>query len=379
METVFLSAPDISGRERFLVNEAFDSNYVAPAGSMLTQFEADMVAYTGIKYAVALSSGTAALHLALLVLGIGKGDEVWTSSMTFMGGASPIAYLGATPVFFDLAKESWCIDCDLLEEELKGAARKNALPKAIVSTDLYGQSCDLDRLIALGETHGIAIVTDSAEALGAFYHGRHAGKGSRATILSFNGNKIITTSGGGMLLSDDKALIDKARYLSTQARQPVDHYEHVDIGYNYRLSNISAAIGIGQLEMIENKVAKRRANFQNYFDAWGSRDGVTFMPEPKDQRSTRWLTCMSIDADRAGFAKSDVIAACKQNNIEVRPLWKPMHLQPVFAGTRFVGKGFCEQLFETGLCLPSGSGMKAHEQQRVIDTINQVIAAKAGS
>lgn len=375
METVFLSAPDISGRERELVSEAFDSNYVAPAGSMLNRFEADMVAYTGIGHAVALSSGTAALHLALLILEVGKSDEVWTSSMTFMGGASPIVYLGATPVFFDLSSDSWCIDCDLLEEALAKAARTGSLPKAIVSTDLYGQSCDLDRLIALGDEYGVAIVTDSAEALGALYHGRHAGKGSKATVLSFNGNKIITTSGGGMLLSDDKSLIDRARYLSTQARQPVDHYEHVDIGYNYRLSNISAAIGIGQLEMIEEKVARRRAIFQRYQDHWKNRNGIAFMPEPAGLRSTRWLTCVSIDPVANGAGRNEIIAACKDNMIEVRPLWKPMHMQPVFAGTRFVGSGFCEQLFATGLCLPSGSGMRDAEQHRVIDVIDDVFAS----
>lgn len=365
MSRIFLSAPDITGRERDLVGEVFDANYVAPAGAMLARFEADMAAYTGIGHAVALASGTAALHLALRLAGIGVGDRVWTSSMTFVGGAAPIRYLGAEPVFFDLDAASWTLDPGLLEEELARAAQAGALPAAIVPTDLYGQACDLDRILEVAGRHGVRVISDSAEALGAFQGGRHAGKGAAMAILSFNGNKLITTSGGGMLLSDDEQLVARARHLATQAREPVTHYEHRELGYNYRLSNVCAAIGVGQLEQVEAKIARRRAIFDRYVDALG-RDGITFMPEPEDRRSTRWLTCLTVP-DAATSAR--VQAACEAAEIEVRPLWKPMHLQPVFEGTRFIGPGLCEDLFARGLCLPSGSGMSDAEQDRVIEVV----------
>ncbi|MEE9354361.1 MAG: aminotransferase class I/II-fold pyridoxal phosphate-dependent enzyme [Methylococcaceae bacterium] len=373
MARIFLSAPHIAGRERELVSEAFDSNYVAPTGSMLVQFEKDMCEYTGIKYAVALSSGTAALHLALQIEGVTKGDLVWTSSMTFIGGASPIKYLGAEPVFFDLDEASWGIDCDLVEEALESAKKNGVLPKAIVPTDLYGQSCDLERLVQLGNKYGVAIISDSAEALGAFLNSKHAGNGAKSTILSFNGNKIITTSGGGMLLSDDKQLIDKARYLSTQARQAEVHYEHTEIGYNYRMSNICAAIGIGQLEQIEDKVAIRRQIFERYQETLGQFNFVSFMPEPDGARSSKWLTCITIDPEHSNIDTNAIQKTCEENEIEVRPLWKPMHMQPVFSGTQFVGSGICEKLFQTGLCLPSGSGMTSDEQSRVIDVLTTAL------
>ncbi len=377
MARIFLSAPDISGRERQLVSQAFDSNYVAPAGSMLTEFEQAMCAYTGAKHAVAVASGTAALHLALRIAGVSKGDEVWTSSMTFIGGASPIIYLGATPVFFDLSPASWTIDCDLLEAELEKASVAGTLPKAIVPTDLYGQSSDMQYLKSLSDKYGVQIICDSAEALGALQNERHAGSMARAFILSFNGNKMITTSGGGMLLSDDNEFVDRARYLSTQARQPVVHYEHTEIGYNYRMSNICAAIGIGQLEQIEQKVAKRRAVFEKYIAAFGKHNCVEFMPEPTGSRSTRWLTCMSIDP-ASGVTSQDILAACETAEIEVRPLWKPMHMQPVFKSAKFIGSGFCETLFERGLCLPSGSGMRPDEQDRVIEAVGQQLRKATG-
>ncbi len=373
MARIFLSAPHIAGRERELVRDAFDSNYVAPTGSMLTRFEQDICNYTNIGFAVALSSGTAALHLALQIEGIAKGDIVWTSSMTFIGGASPIKYLGGEPVFFDLDKTHWGIDCDLVEEALEAANKNNALPKAIVPTDLYGQCCDLARLIELGDEYGVAIISDSAEALGAFHNARHAGKGAKSTIISFNGNKIITTSGGGMLLSDDPQIIEKARYLSTQARQPEIHYEHTEIGYNYRMSNICAAIGIGQIEQIEEKVAIRRNLFERYREALSNIDCVSFMPEPEGARSSKWLTCITVNLELTDVSPVMVQAICEQHDIEVRPLWKPMHLQPVFKGTRFVGSGFCEELFQTGLCLPSGSGMSFDEQDKVIKVLTTAL------
>lgn len=373
MFPIHLSAPDIAGNERRYVQDAFDSNYVAPAGAFLERFEADTSRYTGIDHAVALSSGTAALHLALICLGVDSSDEIWTTSMTFMGGVSAIAMLNATPVFFDLEASDWTISRDLIEEQLIVAAAKNRLPRAIVTTDLYGQAVDMDPLEKLASDYGFDLVSDSAEGLGAMCNGRHAGKGARISILSFNGNKIITTSGGGMLLSDEKSIVDRARYLATQARQPVLHYEHTDIGYNYRLSNVSAAIGVGQLEMIEQKVARRRTICARYADAFLDVPGVEVMPEPVGRRSSRWLTCVTVDPAISRCGKDEVIAACTAADIEVRPLWKPMHLQPVFEGTRFVGPGLCERLFETGLCLPSGSGMSDADQDRVIGVIREAL------
>jgi len=375
MSRIFLSAPHISGRERELVTEVFDSNYVAPIGEMLTRFENDVCEYSGIEHAVALSSGTAAIHLALLILGIGKGDEVWTSSMTFIGGASPIIFVGATPVFFDLSEKTWNLDTGLLEESLAKAAKQNRLPKAIIPTCLYGQASNLKVIMALSERYGVPVISDSAEALGAFLGQRHAGKSANATVFSFNGNKIITTSGGGMLLSDDKAFIDRARYLSTQARQPVNHYEHTEIGYNYRMSNICAAIGVGQLECLEEKIAIRRHIFNRYLNELEDIETIDFMPEPEKYRSTRWLTCAVLNDESSASVLKLLYSLCEKNDIEIRPLWKPMHMQPVFSGCRFVGSGVCEKLFQSGVCLPSGSGMTAEEQTRVIDTIKQVFTA----
>lgn len=365
---IFLSAPDISGRERELVSEVFDSNYVAPAGPMLERFEHDVTAYTGIAHAVAVSTGTAALHLILRALDVGAGDEVWTCSGTFIGGVSPVVYQGGTAVFFDSGAGDWTLDCGLVAEELDAAARRNRLPKVVVSTDLYGQSCDLDLLIEACGRHGVNLVSDSAEALGSLYRGRHAGRGALATVLSFNGNKIITTSGGGMVLSDDAEFSRRIRYLATQARQPLPYYQHTEIGYNYRLSNVSAAIGVGQLEMIEQKVARRRAIFERYASALSSIPGVTFMPEPDYNRSTRWLTCLTVDPS-AGRSAASVVEACNSRSIEVRSMWKPMHMQPVFADARFVGSGVCADLFENGLCLPSGSGLSDADVDRVIDAV----------
>lgn len=369
MARIHLSAPHIAGRERSLVDEVFESNYVAPAGEMLDRFEADLSRYTGVAHCVALSSGTAALHLALLNLGLNSGDEIWTSSMTFMGGVSPITFVNARPVFFDLDPDRWTLDPSLLNEELRKAATENRLPKAIVPTDLYGQACDLSAINALAAEYGIPVICDSAEALGALVHGQHAGRGAKAMVLSFNGNKIITSSGGGALLSDDAAFVARARYLSTQARQPVPHYEHTEIGYNYRLSNVSAAIGVGQLEQIEDKVARRRAIFSRYQTELGDLAGLSFMPEPAGLRSTRWLTCLTINQSEAGFASVHVGKRLEAEDIESRPLWKPMHMQPVFSGSRMVGGAVSEGLFANGLCLPSGSGMTDDEQTRVISTV----------
>jgi len=364
---IYLSRPHMSGREETYVAEAFASNFIAPLGPQLDAFEASVRDYLGEDlHCVGLSSGSAALHLALRIAGVGQGDEVWISSMTFAGGIFPVNYLGATPRFFDLDPDSWTIDIVRLGEELAVAAREGRLPKAIVPTDLYGQSVDLDALESLAAQYDVRLVLDSAESLGASYlDGRKAGTGGDAAILSFNGNKIITTSGGGMLVTRHKQWADQARFLATQARDPAPHYEHSTFGYNYRLSNICAAIGIGQMEVLDDRVARRRAICERYRTTL-SRPGIDFMPEPEGQRSTRWLTALTLDPAKTGVSREDVRLMLLEHQIEARPLWKPMHMQPLYAGAPYHGAGFDETLFANGLCLPSGSDMTDDQQDEVI-------------
>ncbi len=350
------------------MKEAFASNFVAPLGPQLDQFEAAVSEYLGGGLScVGLSSGTAALHLALMVAGVGPDDEVWVSSMTFAGGVFPITYLGAKPRFFDLDPATWTINCDILANELELAAMEGRLPKAIVPTDLYGQSVNLTALEALSAKYGVRLIVDSAESFGAELDGsRKAGTGGDAAILSFNGNKIITTSGGGMLVTRHPEWAERARFLATQARDPAPHYEHSSVGYNYRLSNISAAIGLGQVEVLDKRVARRREIFDQYQRAL-TRSGVQFLPEPEGYRGTRWLTTLTIDPDVTGVTREEVRLMLLEHDIESRPLWKPMHMQPIYRGTTYHGIGFDEKLFETGLCLPSGSDMTDAEFTEVID------------
>ncbi|MGE3643975.1 MAG: DegT/DnrJ/EryC1/StrS family aminotransferase [Beijerinckiaceae bacterium] len=374
---IYLSRPHMSGHEEARVAEAFASNFVAPLGPQLDAFEASMQNYLGAEvYCVGLASGSAALHLALRIAGVGPEDEVWISSMTFAGGIFPVNYLGATPRFFDLSPESWTIDTALLEEELVKAARENRLPKAIVPTDLYGQSVDLDTLESLAARYGVRLIVDSAESLGATCrNGRKAGAGGDAAILSFNGNKIITTSGGGMLVTRHKNWAEEARFLSTQARDPAPHYEHSTYGYNYRLSNICAAIGLGQMEVLEARVSRRREIFARY-SAELARPGITFMPESEGMRSTRWLTTLTIDPTLTGVTREDIRLLLNNNQIESRPLWKPMHMQPLYAGAPNHGRGVDERLFANGLCLPSGSDMSDQQQDEVIELIVTLLDAR---
>ncbi len=372
---IYLSKPHMSGEEERFISDAFKSNFIAPLGPHLDKFEESVKCYLEDKslHCVALSSGTAALHLALKVAGVEEGDEVWVSSMTFAGGVFPINYLGAKPRFFDLDVNTWCISIDILEDELKNAAAKKMLPKAIIPTDLYGQSVDIDRLEKLSKVYSIPIIFDSAESLGAnSLGGRKAGSGGDASILSFNGNKIITTSGGGMLITKHEDWANRARFLSTQARDPAPHYEHSTIGYNYRLSNICAAIGLGQMEILDNRVSQRRKIFSRYYDAL-SFPGIKFMPETEGHRSTRWLTALTIDPKICGVNKDEVIKTLSEHQIESRPLWKPMHLQPVFKGCGYHGSGFDESLFLSGICLPSGSDLTDTEQEEVIYHILRVM------
>lgn len=373
----WLSRPHMSGHEEARVSEAFASNFVAPLGPQLDAFEQTVSDYLGGSlYCVGLSSGSAALHLALRIAGVSHGEEVWVSSMTFAGGIFPVNYLGAKPRFFDLDPSSWTVDVGVLAEQLEIAAREGRLPKAIVPTDLYGQSVDLEALEYLAARHDVRLIVDSAESLGASYkEGRMAGTGGDAAILSFNGNKIITTSGGGMLVTKYKAWADEARFLASQARDPAPHYEHSTFGYNYRLSNICAAIGLGQMEVLNERVARRREIFRRYRDVL-SRPGVSFMPEPDEFRSSRWLTALTINPAQTGVSREDIRLMLLEHEIESRPLWKPMHMQPLYRGTPYYGSGVDERLFEQGLCLPSGSDMANPEQDEVIERVAALLDSR---
>lgn len=368
-ERLFLSPPHIGGQELEYVKAAFASNYVAPLGPMVDKFEEEFSSYTGIQHCLALSSGTAAMHLALRELGVEAGDLVISSTLTFMGSVSPATFLGATPVFVDSDDESWNMDPALLAEELASQARSGRIPKVVIVTDLYGQCADLDAIKQVCASYEVPVVVDAAEAVGATYKGRHAGKGAAAAIFSFNGNKILNTSGGGMLASDDADLIAHARKLSQQAREPLPYYEHHEIGYNYRLSNILAAIGRGQLAWLDDRVNTKRRIFEAYQEALGSLPGIAFMPECTTGRCNRWLSVMLIDAEEFGATPEELRLALEAENIESRPVWKPMHLQPVFRGCQVRGGEVSERLFKQGLCLPSGTAMTDADIERVITAI----------
>lgn len=381
---IYLSSPHMSGLEEPLVAEAFQSNWIAPLGPHVDAFEREFAEAVGSPHAVALSSGTAALHLALLLAGVGPGDEVLVSSLTFSASVNPIVYLGATPAFVDSERGSWNMDPALLEEALEARARAGRLPKAVVVVHLYGQSADLDPILAACARFGVTVVEDAAEALGATYRGRAPGTFGQSGIFSFNGNKIITTSGGGMLVTADGELAAHARKLATQARDAAPHYQHSEIGYNYRLSNVLAAIGRGQLRVLEDRVAARRRNTELYREALGGLAGIEFMPEAPWGRHSRWLTCVTIDPESFGADRERVRLALEAENIEARPVWKPMHLQPVFARFPCTGGAVAEDLFTRGLCLPSGSNLEEAELERVVEVVRDVVGqgaalASAGS
>ncbi len=359
----------MSGREMQYVQEAFDSNWIAPLGPNVTAFEEAFAAKVGAKHALALSSGTAAIHLALIHLGVGPGDEVIVSTLTFAASANPVVYQGAKPVFIDSERTSWNMDPDLLAETVARKARQGNLPKAVILVHLYGQTADIDRILAICNEYDIPLIEDAAEALGARYKGRSPGILGRAGIFSFNGNKIITTSGGGMLVSDDAELIAHARKLATQARDPAPHYQHSEIGYNYRMSNVLAGIGRGQLQALDDRVRRKREIFESYRRALGDLPGIDFMPEAPWGLHTRWLTVITVDPNRFGATREDIRLALEAENIESRPLWKPMHLQPVFRDCEYIGRGVAEDLFARGLCLPSGTAMSEADQMRVVRVI----------
>lgn len=369
---VHLSTPHMSGLEEAYVADAFASNWIAPLGPHVDAFEREFAALVGSEHAVALSSGTAALHLGLLLAGVGRGDRVFVSTFTFSASVNPVLYLGARPVLFDSDEASWNMDPALLVDELDEAGRRGTLPRAVVVVHLYGQSTDLDPIVDACRRWNVALIEDAAESLGATYKGRSPGTMGLAGVFSFNGNKIITTSGGGMLVSDDGELASHARKLATQAREPAPHYQHEEIGYNYRLSNVLAAIGRGQLRVLEDRVAARRRVFERYVEDLGDLPGVAFMPEAPWGRSTRWLSCLTIDPAAFGADRESVRLALAAERIEARPTWKPMHLQPVFADCERVGGQVSERIFERGLCLPSGSNLSDVDLDRVVDVVRRV-------
>jgi dTDP-4-amino-4,6-dideoxygalactose transaminase len=371
MKRIYLSPPDVGPAERELLLDAFDSGWIAPLGPHVDAFERELAAAIGVPYAVALSSGTAALHLGLQILGVGRGDEVITSTLTFAATANAICYQGALPVFLDVSRDSWNLDPDLLEEELGARNRQNRLPAAVLPVDLYGQCADYDRIIAICERFGVPVLEDAAEALGASYRGHSAGGFGECAAFSFNGNKIITTSGGGMLVSHRSDIVERARYLSTQARQPAAHYEHVDIGFNYRLSNLLAAVGRGQLAALEQKIARRREINLAYRTSLEGYAGISFMPEASYGRPNAWLTVLTIDAAAFGVDREAIRGHLESRNVESRPVWKPMHMQPVFRRCEVRGGAVAEQLFRDGLCLPSGSNLSDDEQRFVIARIEE--------
>lgn len=369
---LFLSPPHMSGNEQDFIRQAFDSNYIALLGPMVEAFERALADELEVPHVLSTASGTAAIHLALRCLDIQPGDEIWASTLTFIGSVAPIVYERARPVFIDADPNTWTLDPDLLSEALAAAAGRNELPRAILPTDLYGQSCDLNAIVEISGKYGIPVICDSAEAMGTVYRGRKAGSGALMATYSFNGNKMITTSGGGALTSADEKLLQRARYLSTQARDPVVHYEHREVGYNYRMSNILAAIGIAQLRVLADRVARRRQIFQYYVNGLGDLPGISFMPEASYGRHSRWLSVMLIDAAQFGADFEAIRQALEGQNIESRPVWKPMHRQPVFSGARTIGGAVADGFYAKGLCLPSGSGMSQFDQDRVIEVVRRL-------
>ena len=372
---IWLSSPHMGGAERRFVNEAFDTNWVAPLGPNVNGFEKDISSFLDDEvYTAALSSGTAALHLALILLGVEPGDEVICQSMTFSASANPIKYQHATPVFIDSEKETWNMDPVFLEEAIKDRRRKGKNPKAIIPVHLYGMPANMEKIRAIADQYDIPVIEDAAEALGSSINGKKCGTFGDIAILSFNGNKIITTSGGGAMVSRQEKLVQQATFLATQARDPAPHYQHSHIGYNYRMSNICAGIGRGQMEVLPERVRKRRDNFFFYKQKLRDVPGISFINEPEGYISNRWLTTILIEPDKTGgITREDIRLGLEKENIESRPLWKPMHLQPVFKDAPYYGETVSEFLFRDGLCLPSGSNLTSEELERILQSILTIV------
>jgi dTDP-4-amino-4,6-dideoxygalactose transaminase len=377
-QRVWLSSPHLGEEETAFVEEAFRSNWIAPLGPHVDAFERELAQQLGVGQGAAVTSGTAAIHLGLLLLGVQPGDTVFCSSLTFVGSCNPILYCGARPAFIDSEPATWNMSPRALERAFDWARREGRMPRCVIIVDLYGQSADMNALLPVCERHGVPVLEDAAESLGATYNGRPSGSFGRVAACSFNGNKIITTSGGGMLLSDDAALVARARKLSTQAREPAPHYEHAEIGFNYRMSNVLAGIGRGQLRVLEQRVQQRRQVFETYQRAIGESLGVQWMPEPAGHRATRWLSCFRLEGGDAQQRALRVIAALERHSIEARPVWKPMHLQPLFHGAPYFEHGpgldVSAALFSTGVCLPSGSNLTFEQQARVLDHLQAALA-----
>lgn len=372
-DKIWLSSPHMGGNEQKLVQEAFDTNWIAPLGPHVDGFENDLVKFTGSKHAAALSAGTAALHLALIMLDVKAGDEVICQSMTFSASANPIAYQGAVPVFVDSETDTWNMDPELLREAIRDRFSKGKKPKAIIPVHLYGMPAKMKEILTVAKEFEIPVIEDAAEALGSTLGGQAMGTFGDLGILSFNGNKIITTSGGGALISDKEEYIKKARFLATQARDAAPHYEHSQIGYNYRMSNVCAAIGRGQMEVLEERILQRRKNFEYYKEGLAGIKGLYFLNEPDGMFSNRWLSTILVEPSEAGLGKEDIRLHLEKDNIESRPLWKPMHLQPVFTDAPYYGTGVSNELFEKGLCLPSGSNLSQEDLDRVINKIKELV------
>ena len=374
---IFLSSPHMSGNEQKYITEAFETNWIAPLGTNVNAFEEEMTAYAGTTGSAVLSSGTAAIHLALDLVGVGQGDVVFCSSLTFVASANPILYLGGEPVFIDSEEETWNMSPDALTRAMEDAQAVGKLPKAVIVVNLYGQSAKMDELMAICNSYGVPVIEDAAESLGSSYKGKKSGTFGKFGIFSFNGNKIITTSGGGMLISDDVDELERARFLATQARDQAKHYQHSTVGYNYRMSNILAGVGRAQLEVLDERVGEKRGVFTRYEEALGGIDGVMFMPELEGTYSNRWLTAITLDPKKVRITPYELMDVLEAENIEARPVWKPLHLQPLFEECKFYPHAeedvVSERLFNEGICLPSGSNMTQEEQEKVIEVLKSIL------
>jgi len=376
---ILLSTPHMGDAELHFIEEAFRTNWIAPLGPNVDAFEQELTGLVGVSHGAAVSSGTAAIHLAIRLLGTQRGDRVFCSTLTFAASANPIVYEGGEPVFIDSEPGSWNMSPVALERAFEAAASEGWMPKAVIVVNLYGQSADYDPILEICGRYGVPVIEDAAESLGATYKGRASGSFGLMGIFSFNGNKIITTSGGGMLISDDEDLIKRARFLATQARDPAPHYQHSQVGYNYRMSNILAGVGRGQLQVLSRRVEARRAVFESYRTGLSGIEGVNWMPEPDWSHSNRWLSALTLERSGHSLSVTEVVARLAEEMIEARPIWKPMHRQPVFAGARYFTHGnvsISDEIFETGLCLPSGSNMLPVEIDRTIDTLAEVLGRK---
>lgn len=373
---IWLSSPHMSGKELEFVKEAFDTNWIAPLGPHVDGFEKDLCMFTGAKHAAALSAGTAAIHLALILLDVKAGDEVICQSFTFSASANPIVYQGATPIFVDSETDTWNMCPKQLRLCIEDRIRKGKKPKAIIPVHLYGMPAKMKEIISIAGEFKIPVIEDAAEAIGSTIDNKPCGSFAELGVLSFNGNKIITTSGGGALLSDNEEYIKQARFLATQARDAAPHYQHSHIGYNYRMSNVCAAIGRGQMVVLTERIKQRRANYDFYVNALKGFAGISFLQEPEGFFSNRWLSCILVDPSltKNNINREDIRLVLEKENIESRPLWKPMHLQPVFAGAPFYGNGTSEKLFENGLCLPSGSNLAKTDVEKVVTVINKLFS-----